>query len=61
MSISSMKQIEKMKQLEITKAKISVKVEKKYVDWIDSRVKTMRFSMHPFNILVGRGRRKEGI
>jgi Arc/MetJ-type ribon-helix-helix transcriptional regulator len=29
--------------MEGMKAKISVTVEKKYVEWIDSQVKTMRF------------------
>jgi Arc/MetJ-type ribon-helix-helix transcriptional regulator len=29
--------------MEAMKAKISVTVEKKYVEWIDSQIKTMRF------------------
>ncbi|MBA7480405.1 hypothetical protein ES707_15859 [subsurface metagenome] len=29
--------------MEIMKAKLSVTVERKYVDWIDEQIKTLRF------------------
>ena len=42
-TLGSIIQIKEIIQMEIMKAKISVTVERKFVDWIDSQIKTMRF------------------